>query len=76
MSGREGIIYMHTAGQKINSWDELSEIMKSEIKKNYPKYDKPPPLDDNRKNETSWTVFKKTMEERGGPKPLKREFPH
>ena len=76
MSGREGIIYMHTAGQKINSWDELSEIMKSEIKQNYPKYDKPPPLDDNRKNETSWTVFKKTMEKRGGPEPLKREFPH
>ena len=75
MAGRDGIIYMHTAGKKVEKWDDMSETIKAEIAANYPKYTSPPPLDDERENETSWTFFKKTMEERGGPEPLKREFP-
>jgi len=75
MAGRDGIIYMHTAGKKLESWDDMSDTMKDEIAKNYPKYTAPPPLDDERENETSWTFFKKKMEERGGPEPIKREFP-
>ncbi len=75
MAGRDGIIYMHTAGRKLDNWDDMSDTMKDEIAKTYPKYTDPPPLDDDRENETSWTFFKKKMEERGGPEPLKREFP-
>jgi hypothetical protein len=58
MSGRDGVIYMHTAGRKLNSWDELSDTMKSEIKTHYPKYTNAPPLDDPRKNMTSWKYYK------------------
>lgn len=75
MAGRDGIIYMHTAGRKLDDWNDMSDTMKDQIAKNYPKYTDPPPLDDDRENVTSWTFFKKKMEERGGPEPLKREFP-
>ena len=76
MSGRDGIIYMHSAGKKLNSFNDLPDSFKNEIANNYPEYNKPPPLNDNRPNETSWTVFKKIMDKRGGPDPIKREFPH
>ena len=61
MSGRTGIVYFHTFGRKLESFDQLPESFKYEIEKNYPKYRQPPPIDDQRKNETSWTYFKKTL---------------
>lgn len=69
MEGREGLIYMHTAGRKIDSWDELSDTMKKEIRDHYPDYVAPPPSDDPRRNETSWIYYKKVREgERIAPK--------
>jgi len=58
MQGRDGIIYMHTAGRKLNSWDELSDTMKAEIRDHYPEYTSPPDPDDKRKNVTSWEYYK------------------
>ena len=69
MEGREGIIYMHTAGRKLDSWDDLSETMKNEIEEHYPDYVAPPPSDDPRRNETSWLYYKKVRDgEREAPK--------
>jgi len=65
MGGRQGLIYMHTAGQKLSGYDALPDIMKDEIAKNYPEYNQPPPADDTRRNETSWTYFKKMVESGG-----------
>ncbi|NND55060.1 MAG: DUF1838 domain-containing protein [Gammaproteobacteria bacterium] len=62
MSGRQGLIYMHTAGRKLASFDDLPDVMKDEIALNYPEYNRPPPIDDTRKNETSWTYFRKMVE--------------
>lgn len=62
MGGREGIIYMHTAGLKLDAWDQLSDTMKAEIEAHYPDYVAPPPLDDDRPNETSWIYYKKVRE--------------
>lgn len=62
MQGREGIIYMHTAGRKVDNFDDVGDTMKAEIKKNYPKYMTPPPGDDSRKNMTSWQYFKDVKE--------------
>ena len=59
MEGREGVIYMHTAGRKLDSWDDMSETMKNEIAEHYQEYTDPPPADDPRRNETSWTYYKK-----------------
>jgi hypothetical protein len=66
MSGREGEVYFHTAGVKLGSWDELPELMKKEIAANYPEYREPPPGDDDRPNETSWTYFKKKVQPQQG----------
>lgn len=62
MGDRTGLLYFHTAGRKLDSFDDLSERMKQQIAKNYPEYAAPPPLDDQRRNETSWTFFKKVLD--------------
>ena len=68
MEGREGVIYMHTAGRKLDSWDDMSDTMKQEIEDHYPDYVAPPPADDERRNETSWIYYKKVREgEREAP---------
>ncbi len=68
MNGRDGIIYMHTAGRKLDSWDDISETMKNEIAMHYPEYTSPPPADDARRNETSWSYYKKIRDgERTAP---------
>ncbi len=64
MGDRAGLLYFHTAGRKLDSYDDLSEMMRDEIAQNYPEYAKPPPLDDERRNETSWTFFKKVLDAR------------
>ena len=64
MGDRAGLLYFHTAGRKLAQWDDLSPTMKAEIEKSYPAYRNPPPLDDQRPNETSWTYFKKMIDAR------------
>lgn len=63
MRGRAGIIYFHTAGRKLENFEQLPEIMKEFIDSKYPEYREPPPGDDPRPNETSWTYFKKVLDE-------------
>ena len=58
MQGRDGIIYMHTAGRKLESWDDMSDRMKTEIRTHYPEYTTAPPDMDDRKNMTSWKYYK------------------
>lgn len=62
MEGRDGQMVFNAMGVKLTSFDELPEVMKAEIVKTYPGYDKAPPVDDTRPNETTWTVFKKKIE--------------
>ncbi len=64
MGDRAGIMYFNAVGKKLESWDDLPEIMRNEIKKNYPSYTNAPPADDARKNETSWTYMKKIIDKR------------
>jgi len=58
MQGRDGVIYMHTAGRKLDSWDDLSDTLKKEIRDHYPEYTSPPDPDDTRANMTSWKYYK------------------
>jgi hypothetical protein len=62
MGGRAGEVYFSTAGGKVAKWEDLSETLKTEIRANYPEYVAPPPVDDTRPNETSWTYFKKKVQ--------------
>lgn len=62
MGGRAGEIYFHTAGRKLERYDQLADVLRDQIADHYPGYDAPPPLDDSRPNETSWTYFRKQIE--------------
>lgn len=57
MGGRDGMVYFHAAGRKLDRFNELPKLVRDEIKKNYPDYDKPPALDDARPNVTSWKYY-------------------
>ena len=62
MGDRDGVVIFHTAGLRLDSWDDLPEVVKNEILENYPAYVKAPPVDDTRPNETSWTVTKRAID--------------
>lgn len=68
MQGREGLLYVHASGKKLESWEDLSETMKAEIYRHYPDYVAPPPVDDDRRNETSWIYYQRVQDgEREAP---------
>ncbi|WP_210414072.1 DUF1838 family protein [Luteithermobacter gelatinilyticus] len=58
MQGREGLVYVHAAGKKLNGYEDLSPELKEYIETRAPAYKVPPPGDDTRPNATTWTVFK------------------
>jgi hypothetical protein len=64
MGGRDGLLVHFMGGLRLNSYAELPGWMKDEIARNYPGYDRPPPTDDTRPNDTSWTVFKRYIDEK------------
>jgi hypothetical protein len=63
MGSRQGLIVFNAMGAKLKSYDELPTVLKQEIAANYPAWTAPPPGDDARPNETTWTVFKKKVDE-------------
>ena len=62
MRGRQGQMVFNAMGAKLKSYDELPKVIKDEIALNHPEYTAPPPGDDSRPNETTWTVFKKMID--------------
>jgi len=62
MNGREGVMYMHTAGRKLRSFNDLSDTLKTEIALHYPDYTMPPPVTDPRPNMTSWKYYKAVID--------------
>lgn len=61
MRGRQGQMIFNATGRMLDRFDELPEVMKKEIAANYPDYVAPPPGNDSRPNETSWTYFAKKL---------------
>jgi Protein of unknown function (DUF1838) len=62
MRGRQGQMVFNAMGAKLKSFDELPKVIKDEIALNHPIYTAPPPGDDPRPNETTWTVFRKRVD--------------
>jgi hypothetical protein len=62
MRGRQGQLVFNAMGAKLKSFDELPKVIKDEIAVNYPIYTAPPPGDDPRPNDTTWTVFKRLID--------------
>lgn len=69
MGGREGLIYMHTAGRKLTRWDDVSTLVRGEVDARYPTFRAPPPVDDRRPNETSLSAYRKQREAQAAPTP-------
>lgn len=64
MGDRAGQMIISAAGGRLKSFDGLSEVMKKEIADNYPGYNAPPPHTDTRPNDTTWTVFKRKVDQK------------
>jgi hypothetical protein len=76
MRGRQGQIVFNAMGTKLKNFDELPAVLKNEIAANYPAYTAPPPGDDARPNETTWTVFKKVVDAERGSSGEQRKTGH
>ncbi len=61
MRGRAGELYFNGAGVKLASFADLPEGMRQAIEARNPSFKEPPPVDDQRPNETSWSYFKKML---------------
>ncbi len=61
MGDRTGLIYIHAAGRKLERFEQLPPVILKAIESTYPEYRSPPPGDDTRPNETSWTYFRKKV---------------
>ena len=62
MGDRPGIMIFNATGFSTFDKDKIPERLADILNERYPLYWTPPPLDDDRPNETSWTVFKKHIE--------------
>lgn len=71
MGDRQGEIVFNAMGAKLKSYDELPAVIKDEIAANYPIYNAAPSADDQRPNETTWTVFKKKVDTMRAKTPAK-----
>lgn len=73
MGSRPGLMIFNAMGRKLpGGFEELPDVLKNEIRENYPIYEDAPPADDTRPNETTWTKFKLLEDQRreaAGEKP-------
>lgn len=64
MGSRVGQMIYNGVGRRFGSFEDLPDVLKTEIRAKYPEYEVPPSLDDTRPNETSWTYFKKVLDKK------------
>jgi hypothetical protein len=62
MGDRPGVVVFHTAGMRLNGFDEMPEEVKAEVRQNWPAFTEAPPPDDARPSMTSWDQFKRWIE--------------
>lgn len=64
MGSKPGLMVINASGTSVFNPDEIPDRLRAVMKDRFPSYFEPPPLDDARPNETSWTVFRKELEAR------------
>jgi len=62
MGDKIGVMVFNATGQSTFNEKAIWPALQNILDERYPLYKTPPPLDDPRPNETSWTVFKKHKE--------------
>lgn len=65
MGDRPGLMIFNASGFSTFDKQRIPKKMMTILQDRYPNYLTPPPLNDKRPNETSWTVFKKLLQESG-----------
>ncbi len=65
MGSKPGMMIINATGSSEFDRQAIPENLSSVLEARYPTYFEPPPLDDSRPNETSWTVFRKRIEAQG-----------
>ena len=68
MGDRPGVMIFNATGFSTFDAELIPPELQSILDERYPLYKTPPPLDDKRPNETSWTVFKKYLSEKAKQK--------
>lgn len=64
MGSRPGQMVFNAMGRKLpGGFEDLPDVLKKDIRTNYPIYESAPPKDDMRPNETTWTKFKLLTDE-------------
>lgn len=69
MGDRAGLMVFNANGFSTFDKRKIPADLMTILETRYPDYLEPPGLDDKRPNETSWTVFKKYVENKGGDAP-------
>jgi len=64
MGSKPGLMVVNATGFSTWNRDDIPEPLMTVLRERYPQYLAPPPVDDDRPNETSWTVFRKRIETR------------
>ena len=67
MGDRTGLMVFTTTGFSTFDAAKVPAKLWAIVDARYPQYRQPPPTDDARPNETTWTVFRKTIEARSKP---------
>ncbi len=62
MGNLQGLMVFHAMGKKVAGIEDMPEVLQEALEGDFALYAGPPPLDDDRPNETSWTYFKKVAE--------------
>lgn len=64
MGSKPGLMIFNATGVNTLDKSKIPARLMTILEERYPEYLTPPPLDDARPNETSWTVFQKKLEQR------------
>lgn len=62
MGNRPGELVFHAASTRVADWQRLPEPLRSQIEGEFALFQEPPPLDDQRPNQTTWTNFRDFLE--------------
>jgi hypothetical protein len=63
MGDRSGLMVFNATGFSTFDPDRIPDKLWKLLDARYPLYRTPPPIDDARPNETTWTVFKKQVDD-------------
>ncbi|NEQ45684.1 MAG: DUF1838 domain-containing protein [Leptolyngbya sp. SIOISBB] len=67
MGSRPGELVFHAAGARVTNWEDLPEPLREQIATEFSLYQLPPPLDDDRPNQTTWTNFRDYLDSQPQP---------